>query len=281
MEAFLITSAHIVAFERHLQDEERVRGTIEKYMRDLRAFAAYVGRESVSREALALWKERLIQNGYAPVTINSMLAAVHAFLRFAGWPQFRVRYLRIQRKLFREPARSLSRAEYARLVEAAAARGQARLALLMQTMGATGIRVSEVRYITVEAARSGRAQISLKGKSRTILLPGKLCKRLLAYAQKNKIASGEVFLTRGGRSLNRRQIWHEMKTLCSRSDVAATKVFPHNLRHLFATAFYGTSKDIVRLSDVLGHSSIETTRIYLISTGEEHTQMLERLNLVS
>ena len=175
----------------------------------------------------------------------------------------------------------MSREEYARLLTAAKERGQERTALLMETIGATGIRVSEVPYITVEAAGQGMAEISLKGKIRTILLPGKLCRKLLKYARKNKIASGEIFLTRGGKSLSRKQIWAEMKRLCKWASVDPSKVFPHNLRHLFAVTFYRASKDIAKLADVLGHSSIETTRIYLVSAGTEHRRQLERLGLVS
>ena len=189
--------------------------------------------------------------------------------------------LKVQRRLFRDAGRELTRQEYERLLAAARARGQERLALLMEAICATGIRVSEVRYITVEAAQRGRTEISLKGKIRTILLPGKLCRKLLKYARKYKTVSGEIFLTRNGTSLSRRQIWTELKRLCKSAGVESAKVFPHNLRHLFATIFYRACKDIVRLADVLGHSSIETTRIYLVTSGAEHARQLERLGLVS
>lgn len=209
-----------------------------------------------------------------------MLAALNGFFRFLGWEECRVKFLKIQRKPFRDPGRELSRAEYQRLIFTAQKRGQDRLALLLEAIGGTGIRVSEVRYLTVEAARAGRAEISLKGKIRTILIPGKLCRKLLKYAKKRKIASGEIFLTGSGKGLSRKQIWAEMKRLCKWAGVEESKVFPHNLRHLFATVFYKASRDIVKLADVLGHSSIETTRIYLISTGAEHARQLERLGLV-
>ena len=175
----------------------------------------------------------------------------------------------------------MDRGDYRKLIETAHHLGRNRIALLMETICATGIRVSEVRYITVRVAKAGRTTISLKEKIRTILLPGKLCRKLLNYARKQKIASGEIFLTRGRKPMGRCQIWAEMKRLCTTAGVELSRVFPHNLRHLFATAYYRVYKDIVRLADILGHSSIETTRIYLLTTGQEHQRQLERLNLIS
>ena len=268
-------------FQQYLFREERSLGTVEKYTRDVGAFAAWLEGREVTKELAAGWKEELQARRYAPATVNSMLAAVNAFLRFAGWEECRVKFLRLQRRMFRDPARELTRPEYGRLLAAARALGRERLALLLETICATGIRVSEVRYITVEAARRGRAEVSLKGKIRTILLPGKLCRKLLKYARQKKTASGEIFLTGSGKSLSRRQIWWEMKQLCAHAGVEAAKVFPHNLRHLFATLFYRACRDIARLADVLGHSSIETTRIYLLTTGSEHMRQLERLGLIS
>ena len=209
------------------------------------------------------------------------MAAVNQFFTFLGWEECKVKALKIQRKLFRDDRRELTREEYQRLLDAAHSLGRERLALLLETICATGIRVSEGKYITVEAAQAGRAEISLKGKLRTILLPGKLCRKLKKYAKAQKTASGEIFLTRSGKSLSRRQIWAEMKRLCNAAGVAPSKVFPHNLRHLFATTFYRVCRDIARLADVLGHSSIETTRIYLVTSGEEHAKILDRLQLVS
>ncbi len=277
----IIAEHHIGGYLHHLQKEERAGGTVEKYGRDVRAFAAFVGGAEVTREQVARWKDSLRDKGYAPVTINSMLAAVHGFLDFLGWEGCQVKYLKVQRRLFRDPGRELEKGDYEKLVAAAAARGQRRLALLIETICATGIRVSEVPYMTVEAARQGKAEIALKGKIRTILIPNRLARKLLKYAKKQKIASGEIFLTKSGKSLTRRQIWGEMKALCKDAGVDPSKVFPHNLRHLFARVFYKACKDIARLADVLGHSSIETTRIYLISTGTEHIRQLERLGLVS
>ena len=202
-----------------------------------------------------------------------MLSAVNALFRFLGREDCKIRFLRVQRKAFREQSRELTRAEYQRLLDTAAEQGQERLGLLMETICATGIRVSEVRYITVEAAQRGRAEINLKGKIRTILLPAKLCRKLLKYTRKQKIASGEIFLTRGGKPVSRRQIWREMKMLCEKAGVESSKVFPHNLRHLFAATFYKVCRDIVKLADILGHSSINTTRIYLMTTGTEHAKI--------
>lgn len=281
MNEHTLTAEQIAAFGRYLHEEERAPGTIEKYLRDVRAFAAWLDGRPVTKETAAGWKEHLIAESYAPVTVNSMLSSVNTLFRFAGWGDCKVKFLKIQKRLFREQSKELTREEYERLLETAHALGRERLALLMETICASGIRVSEVKYITVEAVRAGRAQISLKGKIRTIMLPGKLCRKLLKYAKKQKIAAGEIFLTGSGRSLSRKQIWAEMKRLCSRAGVAASKVFPHNLRHLFARTFYKASRDVAKLADVLGHSSIETTRIYLLSTGAEHQRQLDRLGLVS
>ena len=268
-------------FARHLRQEERSPGTVAKYLRDVSAFAHWLGSAPVTKELATGWKEHLRTQGYAPTTINSMLAAINGLFHFLGWDECRVKFLKVQRRLFRDAGRELTRPEYDRLLAAARDQGRERLALLLETICATGIRVSEVRYVTVEAARAGRTEIALKGKIRTILLPGKLCRKLLKYARRQKNASGEIFLTRSGRGLSRKQIWAEMKSLCAKAGVAPTKVFPHNLRHLFARTFYRVCRDVARLADVLGHSSIETTRIYLISTGTEHAAALERLGLVS
>ena len=280
MTNYKVNMEQISAFGRKLLMEERSAGTIEKYLRDVRAFAAWLGGETVSREKAAAWRDSLLERDYAPATVNSMVAAVNQFFSFLGWEDCKIRALKLQRKLFRDDRKELIREEYERLLDAAHGLGRERLALLLETICSTGIRVSEGKYITVEAARTGRAEISLKGKLRTILLPGKLCRKLKKYAKAQKIASGEIFLTRSGRSLSRRQIWAEMKRLCKKAGVAPSKVFPHNLRHLFARTFYRICRDVVKLADVLGHSSIETTRIYLISTGAEHAGILNRMRLI-
>ncbi|MCB5376556.1 tyrosine-type recombinase/integrase [Flavonifractor plautii] len=280
MTEYKLATGQLAAYARHLRAEERAIGTIEKYLRDVRAFAAWTENQPVTQELAAAWKEHLLATGHSPGTVNSMLAAINGLFRFLDW-NIRVKFLKIQRRMFRDQSRELTREEYDLLVSTARASGKERLALLMEAICATGVRVSEVRYLTVEAARAGRADISLKGKIRTILLPGKLCRKLLKYARKNKTASGEIFITRSGKSMSRRQIWAEMKALCRAAGVDPRKVYPHNLRHLFARIFYKSCKDIARLADVLGHSSIETTRIYLVTTGAEYTKQLERLGLVS
>ena len=280
MEEKRITETNVTAFTAYLKRIERSNNTIEKYHRDVLSFARWLNNRSVDCENVMEWKQYLLQKGYAPATINSMLIAINRFFDFMGWDECRVKVLKLQKKLFREESRDLTKDEYSRLVETAIKVGKERLALLMETICATGIRVSEVQYITVEAAQQGRTEISLKGKIRTILLPGKLCKKLLKYAKKQKTVSGEIFLTRNGTSLSRRQIWAEMKAICKKAGIAASKVFPHNLRHLFAQTFYRVTHDVAKLADLLGHVSIETTRIYLLSTGIEHQMLINNLKLI-
>ena len=280
MTQYTIDEGQLTRFASHLQEQERAPQTIQKYIHDLNALQKYLAGKPLTKTALIEWKEHLTSI-YAIATVNSMLAAVNSFLAYMGWPDCHIKALRLQRQVFRDPAKELTREEYARLVYAAEIAGQVRLALLLETICATGIRVSEVKYITVEAVKAGRAEISLKGKVRVILLPAKLCRKLQKYAQKQKTASGAVFRTRSGRELSRKQIWAEMKSICKKAGVAASKVFPHNLRHLFARCFYQACRDVAKLADVLGHSSIETTRIYLISTGAEHARTLDRLRLIS
>lgn len=281
MEKRIIMERQIAAFKRQLQEEERSCATMEKYLGEVRRFAAWLNGGQVCKSAVTRWKEYLLSEQYKPATVNIKLTALDRFLVCNGWQDCRVKHLKLQRRLFRESSRELTRAEYERLVEKADVLGKKRLVLLMETICATGIRVSELQYITREAVQRGKAEITLKGKIRTILIPGKLCRKLEKYAREQKIASGEIFLTRSGRSLCRKQIWAEMKAICRAAGVEESKVFPHNLRHLFARAFYKACRDVARLADVLGHSSIETTRIYLISTGVEHAKTLDMLRLVS
>lgn len=276
-----ISRGELEAFAACLRQEDRSSGTIDKYLRDGAEFTAWLGGRELTCENAAAWREHLVLQNYAPATVNSMLSAVNCLLKFLGREDCKIKFLRVQRKTFRDQDRELTRDEYQRLLDTAEAAGRERLGLLMETICATGVRVSEVRYITVEAARAGRTEIRLKGKIRSILLPAKLCRKLLKYARKNKTASGEIFLTRNGKPISRRQIWREMKELCRKAGVESSKVFPHNLRHLFATTFYKVCRDIVKLADVLGHSSINTTRIYLMTTGAEHARQLERLGLVT
>ena len=280
MEYRTSTVEQIREFSRYLREEERETATIDKYSRDVKDFFIWLKDREISRERIAEWKQHLRRAGRKPVTINGKLSALNKFLSFLGRNDCRTKYLKIQRRLFRSTEKQLSKQEYIRLMETAHSLGRERLALLMETICVTGIRVSEVQYITVEAVQTGQTEIALKGKIRTILLPGKLCRKLKKYAGKRKIVSGEVFLTRNGKGMSRRQIWAEMKSLCEKAGVAPSKVFPHNLRHLFAQTFYRVCRDVAKLADVLGHSSIETTRLYLISTEAEHVRQMERMGLI-
>lgn len=276
-----LTSQQIQAYAHHLLLEEKSPATMEKYLRDIRAFARWLDGRVICKELTSEWKAHLVEQGYAPTSVNAMLSALNSLLEFLDLKDCRVKFLKIQRRLFRDAGRELTKSEYQQLLSAARALGRERLELLAEAIGATGIRVSEVRYITVEAASQGKAEISLKGKIRVILLPGKLCRKLLKFAKKQKIASGAIFRTRSGKELGRRQIWAELKGLCEHAGVDPRKVFPHNLRHLFATVFYRACRDIAKLADLLGHSSIETTRLYLATSGTEHQRELNRLGLVS
>lgn len=277
----VITKTTIEQFEAYLHKEERSNGTVDNYIRNVRELAAWLAGQAVTKEQLVAWKDALQAKRLQPTTVNAKLAAIGCFLRVMGWQDCQVRFLRVQRRVFREKEKELTREEYEKLLAAAQQQGSARLALLLETICATGVRVSEVQYITVEAARRGRADVTMKGKIRTILIPNKLCRKLLKYAKQTKTASGKIFLTRNGTALSRKQIWAEMKSLCQATGVSPGKVFPHNLRHLFATVFYRACHDIVKLADVLGHSRIETTRIYLVTTGFEYAKQLEQLGLVS
>ena len=276
-----LTQQQIRAYAHHLQREEKSGATVEKYLREVQAFACWLNGRQITKELCAKWKAHLAEQNYAPASVNAMLSALNSLLEFMGLRECRVKFLKIQRRLFRDAGRELTKDDYRRLLDTAHKLGRERLGLLVETIGATGIRVSEVRYITVETAQRGSAEIALKGKIRTILLPGKLCRKLLKYAKKQKIASGAIFRTRSGKELGRRQIWAELKGLCKYAGVEPGKVFPHNLRHLFATVFYQACKDIAKLADLLGHSSIETTRVYLVTSGTEHQRAIDRLELVS
>lgn len=262
-----------------LSEEEHSPATLEKYNRALNRFFACLTDGVVSKKLVIAYKNQLSAQ-YAPASVNTTLAALNGLFKFLDWQECRVKPLRIQRRVFAAREKELSREEYERLVSASKEQGDERLSLLIQLMGATGLRVSEIHSVTLSSVQRGKAEISMKGKSRVILLPGKLCRKLLKYAKKQKIASGELFLTRSGRPLNRKEIWAQMKRLCRAANVDPEKVFPHNLRHLFARIFYAAHKDISKLADLLGHSSIETTRIYLLSSGEEHILALDRLQMV-
>ena len=275
-----ITTDQLTQFRALLKNEEKSAATLNKYLRDIQRFALWLGDTPLERDAMLDYKADLMRH-YAAGSVNSILAALNRFLRMIAREDCRVHRLRIQYQAYSPEEREITAQEYADLVRTARETGRARLALVLQTICATGIRVSEVQYITVEAAKNGKTEIALKGKIRTILLPAKLCRKLLKFAARQKTASGAIFRAKSGKALSRYQIWLKMKKLCARAGVDAGKVFPHNLRHLFATAFYRAYKDIVKLADILGHSSIETTRIYLVTSMAEHRKQLEQLKLVS
>ena len=273
-----LLDANMKEFENNLRREEKSGATQEKYLRDVRSFFVYAGSNEITKELVVGWKKELIAHGYAVRSINSMLASVNSFLGFLGWHDCKVKNIRTQRQTYCAEDKELTKAEYMRLLEASKKNEQ--LNLVLQTICGTGIRVSELRYFTVEAVRHGEVTVDCKNKTRTILVPGKLKNLLLNYAKRRKIAEGAIFVTRTGRPLNRSNIWAAMKKLCHAAGVKSSKVFPHNLRKLFARTFYGIEKDIAKLADILGHSSINTTRIYIMTTGAEHRRKIERLGLV-
>lgn len=265
-------------FRNWLENQEKSSATIWKYLRDVAAFRAFASTLPADRETVLAYKAHLVEKGYAPASINSMLAAINSYLDFAGCSSAKVKYLRMQKKTYSTAEKELTRAEYLRLLMAS--KNQPQLNLLLQTICGTGIRVSELKYFTVEAAHRGEVAVRCKGKNRSILMPGKLRQLLLEFARSNDIRTGAIFCTRTGKPLDRSNIWKRMKSLCIQAGVAPQKVFPHNLRKLFARTFYGIEKDIAKLADILGHSSIETTRIYIMTTGLEHRKQLERMHLI-
>ena len=275
----VLTAEHIRRYAAHLQEQERSAATIQKYTHDLAALLVWLDGEPLTKAALIAWKQELTGQ-YAPATVNSMLTAANSFLSFMDWQELSVKPLKIQKSLFCDEARELTREEYARLVQAAERRENRRLSLIIQTICATGIRVSELKFITAEAVQCGRAEITNKGKRRTVFLPDKLRRLLKKYLQKQKITAGAVFVTRTGKPIDRSNIWRSMKALCESAGVEPSKVFPHNLRHLFARTYYSLEKDLSRLADILGHSSVNTTRIYTIESGAVHARQLERMGLV-
>ena len=274
-----LTAALLSGFPAYLREDEKSKATIEKYTRDAAAFSLWLNNRPLSKDEALLWKAGLAEQ-YAPATVNAKIAALNRFFLYCGRSDCRIKPLRIQRRVFRRSDRELTRREYLQLVETAQQKGSAQTALLMETICATGIRVSELRYITVEAVRRGEACIALKGKIRVVLLPKKLSRKLLRFAQKKKITSGAIFRAANGECLSRKRVWADMKAASRMAGIASSKVFPHNLRHLFAVTYYNKCHDISKLADVLGHSCVETTRIYLISSGKEHALYLEQLRLV-
>ena len=274
-----ITKELINKFRQYLIEEEKATATVEKYTRDINVFAAWLGEKTLDKETVLTYKESLTKN-YAPASVNSVLSSLNSFFAFNEWYNLRVKNLKIQRQIFANKDNELTKEEYKRLLTAAKGKGDEQLYFLMQTICSTGIRVSELCYITVESLKAQKAQINLKGKMRVVILPKDLCRMLLQYSKGQKITSGSVFVTKSGKPLDRSNIWKMMKALCERAGVARAKVFPHNLRHLFARTFYSIQKDIVRLADILGHSSVDTTRIYTMETGETHRRQIQKLGLL-
>ena len=269
----------IKSFEEYLLNEERSAATIEKYLRDVRCFSGFVKNAEITKQLVLEYKNSLPES-YELSSANSMLAALNSFLRFLGWHDLCVKRFKIQREAFCSEEKELTRDEYIRLLNAASSKSNERLSLIIQTICATGIRVSELQYITVEALRRGEAAVFCKGKSRRIFIVAKLRKKLLKYVAERKILSGAVFITKSGSPISRNKIWKEMKSLCKDAMVNPKKVFPHNLRHLFARTFYGIEKDIAKLADILGHSSIDTTRVYIVTTSAEHKRKMEHMHLI-
>lgn len=275
----MITKSMLTTFENDLVSQEKSKATIEKYLRDVKAFTEYVNEKPVTRELVLQYKEMLIRSKAAS-SVNSMLVSMNSFLNFMGWHDLKVKQLKLQRQIYYPEEKELTKNEYFSLIKTAENRGNERLSLIIQTICATGIRVSELEYITVEAVRCGKTEVSCKSKTRTVFIVSRLRKKLLSYIKKNEIQSGRIFVTKNGKAVNRSNIWSEMKALCKQAGVIATKVFPHNLRHLFAKVFYQAEKDIAKLADILGHSSINTTRIYIMTTGAEHRRKMENMHLV-
>lgn len=274
-----IEAAQLKELQRRMQEEEKSSATIEKYSRDVESFLVCTAGQELSKETVILYKHRLMEH-YAPSSVNSMLAAINYYFRVIGRCDCVVKALKIQHQAFRRKERELTREEYYRLLEAARQKKDTRLYMLMQTLCATGMRVSELRFVTVAAVRAGRATVSLKGKTRQVLLPRELCRQLKSYALKRGLREGSIFVTRSGRPLDRSNIFHAMRMLCEMAGVDKSKVFPHNLRHLFACMYYKAEKDISRLADILGHANLNTTRIYTSLSGAEQQRQIERLGLV-
>ena len=274
-----ITDEIVSKFKLYLYEEERSENTIEKYMRDIRFFRDWLGGGAVDKCTVLEYKKELCER-YAPKSVNSILSSLNALFVFMDWHELKVKTLKIQRQIFTDKGKELTKAEYERLLTAAKKKKNERLYYLIQTIGSTGLRVSELKYVTCEAIRSGQATINCKGKIRQVFLPKQLCRMLKSYTKAQNIKSGSVFVSRNGKTLDRSNIWKMLKDLCTDADVPKKKVFPHNFRHLFARTFYSLQKDIVRLADILGHSSVDTARIYTVESGEYHIKQIQKLGLL-
>ena len=275
----ILTRELISKFKGYLIEEEKSKATLEKYIRDIETFYAWAGGKVLNKVCVLNYKEYLTEK-YAVASVNSMLSSINSFFTYLEWYELRVKTIKVQKQIFASNEKELTKSEYERLLTAAKAKSNQRLYLLMQTICSTGIRVSELRFITVEAINRGRAEINCKGKRRCVFLPTELCKILKTYVKEQKRKSGAVFVSKNGNPLDRSNIWSDMKKLCKSAGVSEKKVFPHNLRHLFARTYYSLHKDVVRLADILGHSSVNTTRIYTMETGEIHRKQIQRLGLL-
>ena len=274
-----LTKQHLHDCETYLFSEERSTATVEKYLHDLRVFYKFMDNKELTKTAVLEYKSSLLIN-YAVTSANSMLAAINAFFRFCGWYELCIKQYKIQKSAFCPEEKELTKAEYIRLIQAAKKNNNERLNLIIQTICGSGIRVSELEYVTVEAVQRGEAFVNCKGKNRRIFIVAELRKKLLRYIDTKKIKSGSVFVTRNGKPVSRHNIWRDMKALCKSANVSPRKVFPHNLRHLFARTFYSIEKDIAKLADILGHTSINTTRIYIVTTAAEHRRKMENMRLI-
>lgn len=280
MDTRILSDAVIQRFNEHLLEEERSQVTIEKYNRDIAALRRFADGREINKELVIAYKRHLIESDYAERSVNSMLAAINSLFQFLEWYDCRVKSIKLSPEIYRPEEKELTQKEYERLVNTAMEQGREKLAVILQTICGTGIRISELQFVTVEAVKRGEAKVHCKGKSRKVFIVDDLKKLLLDYIKKHHIKAGTIFLSKNGTPMNRTTVWREMKSLCKAAKVNPSKVFPHNLRHLFARVFYKLEKDIAKLADILGHSSINTTRIYIISTGREHKQKMERMGLV-
>lgn len=275
----IITSKSIEKYKKYLFEEEKAQATVEKYIRDIVVFTNWLCGRAVEKVLVLEYKQVLIEK-YAPKSVNSIISSLNNFFDFNEWFKYKIKAVKIQKQIFARQDKELTKAEYERLLKEAKNRKNKRLYYLIQTICATGIRISELRFISTEAVKRGEAEINCKGKIRTVFLPKRLCKMLAEYIKRNNIADGSVFVTRSGRPIDRSNVWSDMRGLCKNAGVSEDKVFPHNLRHLFARTYYSLQKDIVRLADILGHSSINTTRIYTMETGIVHKMQIEQLGLL-
>lgn len=275
----IMNSDILAGFEKHLIENEKAKATKEKYVRDVKAFGLFLSGEEITKAKALEYKAKLGET-HAPASVNGAIASLNSFFDYANLSACKLKSVKIQRQIFMNKKKELTKGEYERLLKAAKRKSNSRLYYLMQTICSTGIRVSEVKAITVEAVKRGCAKINCKGKLRVVILPHDLCKLLEKYVKSEKIKKGPVFVTRNGKPLDRSNIWHDMKKLCNHAKVEKEKVFPHNLRHLFARTYYSVEKDIVRLADILGHSSVNTTRIYTMETGDVHRRQIEKLGLL-